>query len=158
MKKRGLRDLDHGSDDVHAEGGAGHGRARIVFLGFFRTASSLLEEMQRHAPDLIGDTAVVDFSPVAREGLIERKVRVIYGDISQRDTLLHAGVEHAEVLICTMPDSILKGTTNERLVRMLRGLNPTAQIIATAEVLAQAESCSRPAPNYVSLRAAARGE
>ena len=143
FKKRGLRDLDHVSDDAHAEGGAAMSKARIVFLGFFRTASSLLEEMQRHAPDLIGDTAVVDFSPVAREGLLERKVRVIYGDISQRDTLLHAEIEHAEVLICTIPDSILKGTTNERLVRMLRSLNPTAQIIATAEVLSQADPLSR---------------
>ncbi len=151
LKKRGLRDLDHVSDDAHAEGGAGHGRARIVFLGFFRTASSLLEEMQRHAPDLIGDTAVVDFSPVAREGLLQRKVRVIYGDISQRDTLLHAEVEHAEVLICTIPDSILKGTTNERLVRMLRGLNPKAQIIATAEVLAQADALLTAGADYVSL-------
>ncbi len=106
LKARGLRDLDYVSDDAHAEGGHGHGKARIVFLGFFRTASSLLEEMQRHAPDLIGDTVVVDFRlrprrrravrpsslrPVAREGLLARKMRVIYGDISQRDTLVHAG-------------------------------------------------------------------
>ncbi|MDQ3545346.1 MAG: cation:proton antiporter [Verrucomicrobiota bacterium] len=151
FKKRGLRDLDHVSDDAHAEGGASQSKARIVFLGFFRTASSLLEEMQRHAPDLIGDTAVVDFSPVAREGLLQRKVRVIYGDISQRDTLHHAEIEHAEVLICTIPDSILKGTTNERLVRMLRSLNPTAQIIATAEVLAQADTLIAAGANYVSF-------
>jgi Kef-type K+ transport system membrane component KefB len=151
LKKRGLRDLDHATDDIHAEGGKGHGKARIVFLGFFRTASSLLEEMQRHAPDLIGETAVVDFSPVAREGLIERKIRVIYGDISQRDTLLHANIEHAEVLICTVPDSVLKGTTNERLVRMLRGLNPKAKIIATAEVLAQADTLLVAGANYVSI-------
>ena len=151
LKRRGLRDLDHSTDDRHAEGGHGHGKARIVFLGFFRTASSLLEEMQRHAPDLIGDTAVVDFSPVAREGLLERKVRVIYGDISQRDTLLHANIEHAEVLICTVPDSVLKGTTNERLVRMLRGLNPKAQIVATAEVLEQADALLAAGANYVSI-------
>ncbi|MDQ3117040.1 MAG: cation:proton antiporter, partial [Verrucomicrobiota bacterium] len=42
FKKRGLRDLDHVSDDAHAEGGASQSKARIVFLGFFRTASSLL--------------------------------------------------------------------------------------------------------------------
>ena len=107
--------------------------------------------MQRHAPDLIGDTAVVDFSPVAREGLIARKVRVIYGDISQRDTLLHAGVENAEVLICTVPDSVLKGITNERLVRLLRGLNPNAKIIATAEVLAHAETLLEAGADYVSV-------
>ena len=127
LKRRGLRDLDYSADDAHAEGGHGLGKARIVFLGFFRTASSLLEEMQRHAPDLIVDVAVVDFSPLARAALLERKARVIYGDISQRETLLHAGVEHAEVFICTVPDSILKGTTNERLVRMLRSLNPKAR-------------------------------
>lgn len=151
LKKRGLRDLDFNNDDVHADGAHGHGKSRVIFLGFFRTASSLLEEMQRHAPDLIGDTAVVDFSPVAREGLIDRKVRVIYGDVSQRDTLLHANIEHAEVLICTVPDSLLKGTTNERLVRMLRGLNPKAQIIATAEVLAQADALLAAGANYVSI-------
>lgn len=67
---------------------------------------------------------IVSTGRSAREGLLERKVRVIYGDISQRDTLLHANIEKAEVLICTLPDSILKGTTNERLVRMLHGLNP----------------------------------
>ncbi len=151
LKRRGLHDLDHASDDQHAEGGHGHGRARILFLGFFRTASSLLEEMQRHAPDLIGGTAVVDFSPVAREGLIERKLRVIYGDISQRDTLLHAGVEKADVLICTVPDSVLKGITNERLVRLLRGLNPKARIIATAEVLGQVEVLLEAGADYVSV-------
>ncbi len=151
LKARGLRDLDHVSDDAHAEGGHGHGKARIVFLGFFRTASSLLEEMQRHAPDLIGDTAVVDFSPVAREGLLERKMRVIYGDISQRDTLRHAGIEHAEVLICTVPDSVLKGTTNERLVRLLRSLNPKACIIATAEEFAQVDQLHAAGADYVSV-------
>ncbi len=78
-------------------------------------------------------------------------VRVIYGDISQRDTLLHAGVEHAEVLICTVPDSVLKGINNERLVRLLRSLNPTAKIIATAEVLSQAEFLLQAGADYVSL-------
>lgn len=151
LKRRGLRDLDNTPDDVHAEGGLGHGSSRILFLGFFRTASSLLEEIQCHAPDLIPHVAVVDFSPVARAGLIERKVRIVYGDISQRDTLLHAGVEKAEVLICTIPDSLLKGSSNERLVRLLRGLNPTAKIIATAEVLSQARVLMEAGADYVSL-------
>jgi voltage-gated potassium channel Kch len=107
--------------------------------------------MQCHAPDLIKHVAVVDFSPVARAGLIERKVRVVYGDISQRDTLLHAGVENAEILICTIPDSLLKGTSNERLVRLLRGLNPKAKIIATAEVLDEAHVLMAAGADYVSL-------
>jgi Kef-type K+ transport system membrane component KefB len=151
LKRWGLRDLDESGDDVHAEGGHGHGSSRILFLGFFRTASSLLEDMQCHAPDLIKQVAVVDFSPVARAGLIDRKVRIVYGDISQRDTLLHAGVENAEVLICTIPDSLLKGSSNERLVRLLRSLNPTAKIIATAEVLSQVEVLLAAGADYVSV-------
>lgn len=151
LKRFGLRDLDKCGDDVHAEGAQGHSSSRILFLGFFRTASSLLEDMQCHAPDLIKHVAVVDFSPVARAGLIERKVRIVYGDISQRDTLLHAGVENAEVLICTIPDSLLKGISNERLVRLLRSLNPKAKIIATAEVLAQAGALLEAGADYVSV-------
>jgi voltage-gated potassium channel Kch len=151
LKRAGLCDLDGCGDDVHAEGGEGHGSSRIMFLGFFRTASSLLEDMQCHAPDLIKHVAVVDFSPVARAGLIERKVRIVYGDISQRDTLLHAGVESAEVLICTIPDSLLKGTSNERLVRQLRSLNPTAKIISTAEVLTQVPVLMEAGADYVSV-------
>jgi len=151
LKRVGLHDLDKCGDDVHAEGGDGHGSSRILFLGFFRTASSLLEDMQCHAPDLIKHVAVVDFSPVARAGLIERKVRIVYGDISQRDTLLHAGVEKAEVLICTIPDSLLKGSSNEKMVRLLRGLNPTAQIIATAEVLSQVDTLLEAGADYVSV-------
>jgi Kef-type K+ transport system membrane component KefB len=151
LKAAGLRDLDQAPDQVHATGGHGHHRNRILFLGFFRTASSLLEEMQRHAPDLIRDTAVVDFSPVARAGLIARKIRVIYGDISQRNTLMHAGVDRAEVLICTVPDSFLKGITNERLVRQLREMNPTAKIISTAEVLAKVDELLAAGADYVSV-------
>jgi Kef-type K+ transport system membrane component KefB len=152
LKRRGLHDLDHVPDDVHAAGHGAHGHgARILFLGFFRTASSLLEEMQRHAPDLMDDVAVVDFSPVARVGLIERNVRVIYGDIAQRDTLLHASVDKAEVLICTVPDSLLKGITNERLVRLLRTLNPTAKIIATADMLPQARQLLDVGADYVTV-------
>ncbi len=151
LKRAGLRDLSSGTDDIHAEGGEGHGTSRILFLGFFRTASSLLEDMQCHAPDLIKHVAVVDFSPVARAGLIERKVRIVYGDISQRDTLLHAGVEKAEVLICTIPDSLLKGSSNEKLVRLLRGMNAGAKIIATAETYAQAEGLFAAGADYVSV-------
>ena len=151
LKKHGLRDLDHAADDADALAGThGHG-ARIVFVGFFRAASSLLEELQRHAPELIADIAVVDFSPVARDGLLERHVRVIYGDVSHRETLVHAGVDKAEVLISSVPDSLLKGTTNERLVRLLRELNPTAKIIATVDVLAQAAELLDAGADYVTV-------
>jgi Kef-type K+ transport system membrane component KefB len=152
LKKHGLRDLDQMAGDAGIPRGTSHrGSARIVFVGFFRTASSLLEELQRHDPELVADIAVVDFSPVARDGLLKRRVPVIYGDVSHRDTLVHAGVDKAEVLISTVPDSLLKGTTNARLVRLLRDLNPNAKIIATADVLAQAAELLDAGADYVNV-------
>jgi len=152
LKKCGLRDLDQIAEDADVPGVISHGgAARIIFIGFFRTASSLLEEIQRHAPELVADIAVVDFSPVARDGLLKRRVPVIYGDVAHRDTLVHAGLDKAEVLISTVPDSLLKGTTNARLVRFLRELNPTAKIIATADVLAQANELLDAGADYVNV-------
>ena len=152
LKRFGFRDLDYVPTDADAAGGAAddHG-ARIVFVGFFRTASSLLEDIQSHCPELAAEVAVVDFSPVARDGLLKRHVPVIYGDVSHRDTLVHAGVDKAEVLISTVPDSLLKGTTNARLVRLLRQLNPTAKIIATVDVLQQARELLDAGADYVNV-------
>ena len=138
--------------DADAAGAAAHDHGgRIVFIGFFRAASSLLEELQRRYPEMVAEVAVVDFSPVARDGLLKRHVPVIYGDVSHRETLVHAGVDKAEVLISTVPDSLLKGTTNARLVRLLRELNPTARIIATVDVLAQAKELLDAGADYVNV-------
>jgi len=151
LKRNGLRDLD-AAETGHGLEGGGHGHgARILLLGFFRTASSLLEEISRKAPDLLPEVGVVDFNPVVHAQLKVRGVKVIYGDISQRDTLAHAGVGSAEVLICTIPDSLLKGSSNERLVRQLRELNPTARIIAPAENLADVARLRAAGADYISL-------
>lgn len=151
LKRTGLRDLDHHSDGAH-HGAGGHGSgARIVILGFFRTASSLLADIRREAPELLNDLAVVDYSPVAREGLQKQGVRVIYGDISQRDTLVHAGISSAQMIVCSVPESLLKGTTNEKLVRQLHELAPDAKILVTAETLPSVPLLYAAGADYVSV-------
>ena len=127
-----------------------HG-ARIMVLGFFTTASSLLAEIERSQPELLGEIAVIDFNPLVNQKLRERGVQVIYGDISNRDTLLHAGVGRAEVLLCTLPNSILKGTTNQVKIRQLRQLSPAAKIIVTAESFAEVEMFYKAGADYVSV-------
>ncbi len=150
LKRRGLSDLDDSTTQIHAREGGGHD-SRILVLGFFRTASSLVEELARRNPRILEDLAVVDFNPQVHSGLKERGIRVIYGDISQCDTLVHAGIERAEILVCTVPDSILKGITNARLVRQLRELNPHAKIIAPAEVLTEVPQLYEAGANFVSI-------
>lgn len=108
LKRFGLRDLDH----AHAEEGhvGGHGEARrIVILGFFRAASALLAEIERQAPVLLEQITVVDFNPNVYRTLLSRGLHVIYGDISNVDTLVHAGVGKSEVIILSVPDALLKG-------------------------------------------------
>nr|WP_255518977.1 NAD(P)-binding protein [Luteolibacter marinus] len=105
----------------------------VFLLGFSWTASSLLEELSRRKPALLPRLKVIDFNPETHHKLRERGVPVVYGDISQRDVLEHAGIGDAEVIICSLPDSILRGASNQRMLRQLRALNQDAEIIVHAE-------------------------
>ena len=152
LRRVGLKDLDSdsGPGGVAAEGGEAN-RARVLLLGFYQTASALLEELSRNTPELLPHLAVVDYNPEVRQRLQQRGVRVFYGDISQPDTLIHAGVPAAELLVCTLPDSLLKGTNNVRLVRRLREMNPRARIIAVSESLSGVAALRAAGADFVSV-------
>ena len=121
----------------------------IVFIGFYRFASSVLHELLTWNERLADEIGVVDFNPQVKEELDRRGIHAVYGDISHLDTLHHANVHHAQVLLCTIPDSLLKGTTNSRLLKKLRSIAPDATIIVTAEVLEQARELYREGATYV---------
>jgi Kef-type K+ transport system membrane component KefB len=129
MSKIGMRDL---SDDEFSH--PAHAEAKPVFLlGFSRYASSLLHELTDRDPGMAMKIGVVDFNPQVKAELDRRGIYNIYGDIAHRDTLDHANVQSARLLVCTLPDSILKGTNNERLLTQLKSLAPHADIIVTAD-------------------------
>ncbi len=150
LKKVGLRDLDHAH---HAEGHeGGHGEInRIVILGFFRAASALLSQIERQNESLLEQVTVIDFNPNVFRILNERGVHVIYGDISNVDTLVHAGIGKAELIILSVPDSLLVGANNEKLVRHVRALNPTAKIVATADLLSNVPDLYAAGADYVTV-------
>jgi Kef-type K+ transport system membrane component KefB len=151
LKRIGIRDLGYGRGaDSEAKGGHGEAR-RIVILGFFRAASALLTDVERQNPMLLNQISVVDFNPVVFQTLLDRGLHVIYGDISNVDTLLHAGVGNAELIILSVPDSLLKGANNEKLVRHVRNLNPTAQIVATADLLSDVDDLYAAGADYVTV-------
>jgi Kef-type K+ transport system membrane component KefB len=151
LKRIGLRDLDH-SHEQEAGHEDGHGEVRrIVMLGFFRAASALLAEIERKSPAVLDQISVVDFNPNVFRTLTDRGLHVIYGDISNVDTLLHAGVGKAELIILSVPDSLLKGANNEKLVRHVRTLNPTAKIVATADMLSDVDDLYAAGADYVTV-------
>jgi Trk K+ transport system NAD-binding subunit len=132
LVRLGLKDIAEARAAHHA-----HGRP-IVFLGFFRAASSLLHELLARDPALADEIAVVDFNPHVKQELDRRGIAAVYGDVSHPDTLHHAQIHEADVLLCTIPDSVLKGTTNALLLQLGAAIAPRARRIVTADTLESA--------------------
>jgi Kef-type K+ transport system membrane component KefB len=147
LKRLGFRDLGHKAHDD--ADGAHVPVKRIVLLGFFRTASSLLSELHRKYPAVIEQVGVIDFNPQVYETLTAKGVQVTYGDISNPDTLAHSGISGAQIVISTVPDYLLKGTSNEKLVRLVRAQNAKAKIIAVADVLEDVKELYAAGADYV---------
>ena len=153
LKRLRLRDLDQQAGGAGPDtDSAAHGTARrILILGFYRAASALLAEIERRNNSLLEQITVIDFNPEVFKKLANCGVHVIYGDISNVDTLLHAGAGKAEIIILSVPDALLKGATNAKLVRHVRSLNPNATVVATADVIADVTELYEAGASYVTV-------
>lgn len=127
LEKVGFRALGQQPAEEHEE----HPK-EIALLGFFRVASSFIAEVETLKPTWKDKLVVVDFNPVVFTNLKSRGVKVVYGDISNMQTLIHAGLEEAKVVVSTITDDILVGTDNRRLLTQIRSLCPQARIVVTA--------------------------
>ena len=76
---------------------------------------------------------------------------VKYGDLANPETLHHAGVDKAEVVVLTVPDDLLRGTDNRKLVENVRRINPQAMIIANAVSFPDCQAIYEAGANYVFL-------
>jgi Kef-type K+ transport system membrane component KefB/voltage-gated potassium channel Kch len=123
----------------------------IALLGFFRVASAFIREMETAEVDIRDKLVVVDFNPRVFQRLPRHGVKVVYGDISNPDTLHHAGIDAAKIVVCTIPDEILVGTSNLRLIDRIRHIAPQARIIVTAESPSRALMLYQAGADYVYL-------
>ena len=110
----------------------------VVFLGFFRDASSILFELENggtavEGQVLLDKVLVIDFNPTVMGELRRRGISCVYGDIAHADTLRHAGIEIAELVVCSITDDVLRGTSNLRLLRNARAACPNAKVMLTTE-------------------------
>jgi len=124
---------------------------RLALLGFHRVASSLLYEIAHKEPELARETLVIDFNAAIHGRIREFGAHVEYGDLSNPETLLHAGIDRAGVIISSVPDDLLRGVNNQRLVESVRRLNPKAIIIANAVSFADCQGIYEAGANYVFL-------
>ncbi len=134
LRKVGLDDLDAAGGEATAA--PAHAGKDVVLLGFFLEASALVHEYEQAAIDgrhpLLDRLLVIDFNPQAHAELKRRGIACLYGDISHMETLHHADIHGAALVVSTIPDTMLKGTDNMRLLKHARRLCPHAKVIVTA--------------------------
>jgi Kef-type K+ transport system membrane component KefB len=111
----------------------------IVFLGFHRAARALVDRIKEHNVAMLPKILVIDFNTETLNDVRKLGMGGIFGDINSLDTLHHAHVDAAKMILSTIPDYLLKGTTNAKIVRSVRALAPSAYIVATADTTAQAD-------------------
>jgi Kef-type K+ transport system membrane component KefB len=155
LRRLGLRSED---TPVEAPAGDGHVPSRpIVFLGFYRDASSILHQVEmpdgggEGGGDLPGQILVIDFNPAVLRELRRRNVACLYGDVASMDTLQQAVLHSAQVVASTITDAVLKGTTNLRLLKQARRLAPAARIIVAADTIPAALSLYEEGADFVFL-------
>lgn len=146
LEKIGLRDHVVHDVAVSKSSGAPH----IVLLGFFREASSLLAELQaRHSSGAGREILVVDNNPETLAHLKKIGVGARFADLSNQDTLKALGLDSARVLICTVPDHFLHGTSNLKLLQFLRRIVPDVKAVMTADTIQAARAMYEAGAAYV---------
>lgn len=128
-----------------------HAGRPITVLGYHRGAQALIEFVSLRKPELLSQILVIDFNLETVRELEARKIAYFYGDVSHADTLIHAGIGETKIIISTIPDILLKGTSNAKLVQMCRALNPQAFVIATADVNQQIPELKKAGASEVML-------
>jgi len=68
--------------------------------------------------------------------------------------LRHAGVEHADLVISTIADELLRGTSNEAITRAVRAITPNACLFACASRPAHADTLYAAGASYVYMPSA----
>jgi len=132
--------------ELKVEGGSEY---KLALLGFFREASSLLHNLERDNPELVKQTLVVDFNVALHDEIAATGATVKYGDLANADTLHHLGLAQTRVIVCTIPDDLLRGIDNRTLVKNVRAIAPSAVIIANSVNLEEIENIYEAGADYV---------
>ncbi len=118
-------DAGDGHDDGH------HGGVEIVLLGYHHNAAQIAALAAASSPDLLERILVIDFNLQNHAAIAALGMKVVYGDVANPETLRHAGVESARVVVCTLSDTFLRGINNLRLFQTVSAINPEIRFVAT---------------------------
>merc|ERR1712050_522113 len=129
-----LRKENRGKGDTsedHEEGGD-HADRNIIILGFHKTAAMLIAHFEHYNPYLLARIHVIDSHEHIMPELRQRGVTCAYGDITSADVLEHAHHGDVRLVVSSIPNSLLRGVTNLRLLQLSKQVWPQADVIVTA--------------------------
>jgi Kef-type K+ transport system membrane component KefB len=149
--------LGGGAQRIEEHGREVDGRD-LFLLGVSREGLAFLQHLERESPAMKRRIVAIDFNPETLQRLTADGVECHYGDISNAETLRHAGIERATVVVSGISDWFLKGTDNLRLLRQVRRLAPKALVIVTADTLARAQQLYAEGADYVLIPPALAAE
>ena len=92
---------------------------------------------------------MVDFNVALHDDISATGATVKYGDLSNADTLRHLGLAQTQVIICTIPDDLLRGIDNRSLVDVVREMAPSSVIIANAVSIDEVQKIYDAGADYV---------
>ena len=99
----------------------------VVIAGGGRVGTAVAQVLQRISRPFV----VIELDQRRVDGLKSADMPIIYGDASQRVVLEAAQIEHARLVLVTVPTAIITQAT----VAEIRRINPTVHIVARAEGL-----------------------
>jgi len=143
---------------ANPEGADAGGGADIFLLGVSREGLAFVQYIERAAPAMKQRLLAIDFNPETLERLETQGVEHRYGDISNPETLRHAGIERAAIVVSGISDWFLKGTSNRLILREVKGLAPATRVVVTADSLDAAAELYADGADYVLVPSALAAE
>ena len=133
-------------------------QADFFLLGVSREGLAFLQRLEQDRSDTKHRIFAIDFNPETLEALQSQGVACMYGDIAHTETLRQAGIERASIVVSSISDSFLRGTTNLGLLHVVRSLASRARLVFTADTLRDAERLYAEGAHYVLIPPALAAE
>jgi Kef-type K+ transport system membrane component KefB/voltage-gated potassium channel Kch len=118
-------------------------RYELVLFGYQRGGHEFISLFKKLKKKYV----VIDYDPEVIDVIEERKLNYLYGDATDVELLEEAGVEHAKLIVSTIPDH----QTNMILLNYLKGKNPSAIVIIHADDPYEAAKLYEAGASYVIL-------
>ena len=149
FERLGIRSSHFQEESVQTDG-----KGRILILGCHRVGSAIVDALEPERELL----HVLDFNPLVLDKLKGRDIKASYIDISHFDALEEIGIQDASVIVCTLPDDFLRGTSNEALLKYLKARNVKGKVIVYATSVKEALKLYEEGADHVILPHILSGE